>query len=87
MSPGFDVADDAEYVAQSTTLHDGARLRRRQALRLRRAMHQRLRRARQRLALLALGRCGPPGPMDAARAAARPSLGVKTPSLHSLTST
>ena len=30
MSPGFDVADDAEYVAKSTTLHDGARLRRRQ---------------------------------------------------------
>ncbi len=25
MSPGFDVADDAEYVAQSTTLHDGLR--------------------------------------------------------------
>ena len=87
MSPGFDVADDAEYVAQSTTLHDGARLRRQQALRLRRAVNQRLRRVRQRLALLALGRCGPAGPMDAARAAAWPSLGVKTPSLHSLTST
>jgi hypothetical protein len=59
VSPGFDVANDAEYVAQSTTLHDGTRRRRRQALRLRRAVNQRLRRARQRLALLALG---PPGP-------------------------
>ncbi len=84
MSPGFNVADDTEYVAQLTTLHDGTRLLRLQALRLRRAMNQLLQRARQRLALLALGRCGPPGPVDAARAAARPSLGVKTPSLQSL---
>ncbi len=87
MSAGFDVADDAEYVAQSTILHDGTWLRRRQALRLRWAVNQWLWQERQRLALLALGRCGPPGPMDAARAAARPSLGVKTPSLQSLTST
>ncbi len=86
MSPGFDVADDAEYVAQSTTLHDGMLLRRRQVLRLRRAMNQLLLLARQNLALLALGRCCPPGPMDAARAAALPSLGVKTPSLQSLIS-
>ncbi len=41
--------------------------------------------ARPRLALH--GRCGPPGPLGAARAAARPSLGVKLPSLESVTST
>jgi hypothetical protein len=47
-------------------------------------------RARPRLRRLALhGRCrgGPPGPLGAARAAARPFLGVKLPSLESVTST
>ncbi len=43
------------------------------------------RRARPRLGLH--GRCGPPGPLGAARAAARPSLAVKLPSLESVTST
>jgi hypothetical protein len=42
-------------------------------------------RARPRLALH--GRCAPPDPLGAARAAARPSLGVKLPSLESVTST
>jgi hypothetical protein len=41
--------------------------------------------ARPRLALH--GWCGPPGPLGAARVAARPSLGVKLPSLESETST
>jgi hypothetical protein len=45
------------------------------------------RRACKRLALHALGRCCPPGPLGAARATARPSLGVKLPSLESVTST
>ncbi len=43
------------------------------------------RRARPRLALH--GRCGPPAPLGAARAAARPSLAVKLPSLESVSST
>ncbi len=41
--------------------------------------------ARPSLALHGL--CGPPGPLGAARAAALPSLGVKLPSLESVTST